>query len=226
MADLLSHLPRVWQRRTRSYRYNDSVLAYSDRELRARYGFGRASIQYIITNLTEDDLQRKTKRGHALKLIDQVLIALQFYASGNFLQVIGVEVHRFMGVHNVSQLVSTKQNEFVKWPTTKLRAWIRAREGSMASLYYVADRNSCFYTRTDRVTLVFYLNLTKNFDQFQEGLPVKRSSVWTNEAKWTVSSAVRILFCLYLVFCIFCILPFLKSYGDQIKLKTLEIHGN
>ena len=47
----------------------------------------------------------------------------------------------------------------------------------MASLYYVADKNSSFYTRTDRVTLVFYLNLTKTFEQFQEGLPVKRSSV-------------------------------------------------
>lgn len=122
MADLLFHLPRVQQRRPRSYRYNNSLLAFSDQELRARYRFGRASIEYI-TNLLEVDLRRKTKRGHALKPIDQVLIALRFYASGNFLQVIGdtIGVDKSTvsrAVHDVSQLLSTKQSEFIKWPTT------------------------------------------------------------------------------------------------------------
>ena len=40
-------------------------------------------------NLTEVDLQRKTNCYYALKPIDQVLIALQFYASGGLLQVVG-----------------------------------------------------------------------------------------------------------------------------------------
>ena len=81
MAGFLSDLPGVRQRRAqaRSYRYNDNILAYSDQELRARYKFGRASIDYI-TNPIEADLRRKTKRNHALKPIDQVLIALRFYA--------------------------------------------------------------------------------------------------------------------------------------------------
>ena len=41
------------------------------------------------TNLIETDLQRKTNRYNALKPIDQVLIAIQFYASGCLLQVVG-----------------------------------------------------------------------------------------------------------------------------------------
>ena len=60
---------------------------------------------------------------HALRPIDQVLIALRFYASGNFLQVIGdtVGVDKSTvsrAVHDVSQLLSAKQSMFIKWPTT------------------------------------------------------------------------------------------------------------
>ena len=41
------------------------------------------------TNLRETDLQRKTNCYNAPKPIDQVLIAIQFYASGCLLQVVG-----------------------------------------------------------------------------------------------------------------------------------------
>ena len=41
------------------------------------------------TNLIEVDLQRKTNCYNPLKPIDQVLIAIQFYASGCLLQVVG-----------------------------------------------------------------------------------------------------------------------------------------
>lgn len=95
MADFLLQLPPVQQRRPRNYQFNANLLNYTDEELRARYRFGSESIQFI-TNLIETDLRRKTNRSHALRPIDQVLIALRFYASGNFLQVIGdTEVHRF-----------------------------------------------------------------------------------------------------------------------------------
>ena len=76
------------RRRARIYRYNDSILTYSNQKLRTRYRFGRASIEYN-TNLIETDLQRKTNCYNALKPIDQVLIAIQFYASGCLLQVVG-----------------------------------------------------------------------------------------------------------------------------------------
>ena len=122
MADFLLQLPPVQQRRPRNYRYNANLLSYTDGELRARYRFGKESIQYI-TNLIETDLRRKTNRSHALRPIDQVLIALRFYASGNFLQVIGdtVGVDKSTvsrAVHDVSQLLSAKQSMFIKWPTT------------------------------------------------------------------------------------------------------------
>ena len=122
MADFLLQLPPVQQRRPRNYRYNANLLSYTDGELRTRYRFGKESIEYI-TSLIETDLRRKTNRSHALRPIDQVLIALRFYASGNFLQVIGdtVGVDKSTvsrAVHDVSQLLSAKQSMFIKWPTT------------------------------------------------------------------------------------------------------------
>lgn len=122
MADFLLQLPPVQQRRPRNYRFNSNLLNYTDEELRARYRFGSESIQFI-TNLIETDLRRKTNRSHVLRPIDQVLIALRFYASGNFVQVIGdtVGVDKSTvsrAVHDVSQLLSAKQNMFIKWPTT------------------------------------------------------------------------------------------------------------
>ena len=88
MADLLLDLPCVRQRRARIYLHNVTLLVYSNQKLRTRYRFGKASIEYS-TNLVEADLQRKTNCYYTLKLIDQVLIALQFYASGVLLQVDG-----------------------------------------------------------------------------------------------------------------------------------------
>ena len=88
MAELLFGLPCVRQRQARIYRYNDSILIYSNEKLRTRYRFGGASIEYT-TNLIKADLQRKANCYYALKPIDQVLIALHFYASGGLLQVVG-----------------------------------------------------------------------------------------------------------------------------------------
>ena len=88
MAELLFGYPCARQRQARIYRYNDSILTYGNEKLRTRYRFGRASIEYS-TNLVKADLQRKANCYYALKPIDQVLIALQFYASGGLLQVVG-----------------------------------------------------------------------------------------------------------------------------------------
>ena len=45
--------------------------------------FGRQGIGYI-TNLTADELRRRTRRNHALPPLQQVLIPLRFYASGSY----------------------------------------------------------------------------------------------------------------------------------------------
>ena len=108
MADLLFGLPCVRQRRARIYRYNDSILIYSrNQKLRSRYRFGRALIEYN-TNLINAGLQRKTN----YRPIDQVLIALQVYASGGLLQVVsdttGVDKSTVaLAVHNADTILET-----------------------------------------------------------------------------------------------------------------------
>ena len=102
MADLLYGLPCVRRRRARIYRYNDSILIYSNQKLRTRYRFGRASIE-CNTNLIKADLQRKTNCYYALKPIDQVLIALKIYPSAYFKLSATVS----LVVHNADALLET-----------------------------------------------------------------------------------------------------------------------
>ena len=114
MADLLFGLPCVRKGRARIYRYNDSILIYSNQKLRTCYRIGRAAIEHN-TNLIETDLQGKTNCYYALKPIDQVLIALQFYASSGLLQVVGdtTGVDRStvslssLAVHNADAILET-----------------------------------------------------------------------------------------------------------------------
>ena len=61
---------------------------FTDEELRAHYRFKRESILFI-TNLVARDITCNTQQNHALSPLHQVLIALRFYASGGFLQVVG-----------------------------------------------------------------------------------------------------------------------------------------
>ena len=98
-----------------------NIENFTDEELRNRFRFGRQGIGYI-TNLVADEIHRSTRRNHALPALQQVLIALRFYASGSFLQVIGdtagvdkSTVSRV--VTNVSNALIAKQSEFITWPT-------------------------------------------------------------------------------------------------------------
>ena len=88
MADLLFCDLRS-RRRERRFRAGSQfeIDRFTDDELLARYRFGRESIMFI-TNLVARDISRNTRRNHALHPLHQVLIALRFYASGSFLQVI------------------------------------------------------------------------------------------------------------------------------------------
>ena len=55
------------------------------------------SLEYI-TNHKEADLRGKRKHGHAVNQYTKELLALRFYAGGNFLQVVGDTV----GVHKAT----------------------------------------------------------------------------------------------------------------------------
>ncbi|XP_068710741.1 putative nuclease HARBI1 [Montipora foliosa] len=120
MADLLFADLRH-PRRPRQFKPPINIENFTDEELRNRFRFGRQGIGYI-TNLIADELRRSTRRNHALPPLQQVLIALRFYASGSFLQVIGdtagvdkSTVSRV--VTNVSNALIAKHSEFITWPT-------------------------------------------------------------------------------------------------------------
>ena len=74
-----------------------------------------------ITDLLAEDLRRKTQRNHPISALQQVLIALRFYASGSFLQVIGDTIGVDKStvsrvVTNVSLALVAKQQQYIKWP--------------------------------------------------------------------------------------------------------------
>ena len=112
------------RRRERKFRAGtqSDIDYYSDEELRVRYRFRRESILFI-TNLVAGDISRNTRRNHALPPLLQVLIALRFYASGSFLQVIG-DTFRVdkstvsRAITDVSRALIAKQPLFIKWPST------------------------------------------------------------------------------------------------------------
>ena len=112
------------RRRERRFRTGTQceIDDFTGEELRARYRFRRESILFI-TNLVAGDISRNTRLNHALPPLQQVLIALRFYASGSFLQVIGdtfgvdkSTVSRV--ITDVSRVLLVKQPRFIKWPST------------------------------------------------------------------------------------------------------------
>ena len=118
MTDLLfCDLRRRRRQRRFRTRTKCEIDDFTDEELRAHYRFRRESIVFI-TNLVAGDISRNTQRNHALPLLHQVLIALRFYASISFLQVIGdtFDVDKST-VSNVSWALIVKQPRFIKWPS-------------------------------------------------------------------------------------------------------------
>ena len=121
MADLLFPLIVPQMRERRFCQQEFSLDEFSDEELRSRYRFGSQSIEYL-TEIIGDDLQRQTKRNHAITPTLQILVSLRFLASGSFLQVIGdtfglpkSTVSRT--VTDVTLALAHKQSEFIVWPS-------------------------------------------------------------------------------------------------------------
>ncbi len=74
--------PKIREKRFRQH--NIFLDNFSDDELRSRFRFCRDSIEFFM-EILEEDLQRPTKRNHALSPTLQILVALRFFASGSFL---------------------------------------------------------------------------------------------------------------------------------------------
>uniref|UniRef100_A0A667ZBL6 DDE Tnp4 domain-containing protein n=1 Tax=Myripristis murdjan TaxID=586833 RepID=A0A667ZBL6_9TELE len=94
-----------WQRVLRE-RLNP-LDKYDDIGLYSRFRFPRAEIQRI-TDLLAADLQHHTDRNGALSPSLQVCLALRYFATGSFQNLVGdsIQVHK-----------STRFNEYVKFPT-------------------------------------------------------------------------------------------------------------
>lgn len=126
-ANVLFNVPR--ERKERRNEDFVNLEKYSDREFRERFHFGMPAVMFIV-ELLYDNLQRSTKRSHALTPLQQVLIALRFFASGSFLQCVGDS----LGVDKstVSRVISDVttalveiSNQFVCWPTNRRKQQIR-----------------------------------------------------------------------------------------------------
>jgi hypothetical protein len=61
---------------------------YSDFEFKKRYRFTKENFQFLC-NEFEEDLGRRTNRHGALSTANQLYIALRFYVTGSFLEVVG-----------------------------------------------------------------------------------------------------------------------------------------
>ncbi|CAG2192426.1 HARBI1 [Mytilus edulis] len=101
----------------------------TDKELRARYRFGRNSI-IRITDIVRKDIEHPTQRSQSLSAEMQVLVALRFFACGGFLQVVGdtlgidkSTVSRC--VQKVSDALNAKADQFIKWPSVQRKEDIK-----------------------------------------------------------------------------------------------------
>ncbi|TNM97597.1 hypothetical protein fugu_015753 [Takifugu bimaculatus] len=121
----MTALVHVMQQRQRQYKprqYTERpnlLLQYSDEELYSRYHFRTQDVIYLCDVLRPR--QRPTMRSHALTVEEQVLIALRFFASGSFFEVIAdsIEVTKStVGcvVHSVARALSSLLNEYMKFP--------------------------------------------------------------------------------------------------------------
>ncbi|XP_028395313.1 putative nuclease HARBI1 [Dendronephthya gigantea] len=154
MADVLQFVVpiRNFPRRQRRYRHdNVNIRGLTDAELRIRYRFGYQAINYI-TNLLYDDLIRDTKRNFSLIPDVQVLIALRFFASGSFLQVIGdtfgvdkSTVSRV--VRDVCLALSNKREQFIRWPSNQEKEKIKNGFYDMANFPGVIGCIDCTHIR-------------------------------------------------------------------------------
>ncbi|CAC5411101.1 HARBI1 [Mytilus coruscus] len=105
-------------------KYRERLLTIndlSDRELRAQYRFGRAGLEFT-TDIVRADIEHPTKRTKALSPEMQVLIALRYYATGSFMEVVGDKVGVDKStvsrcITRVSTVLASKAGTFIKWPS-------------------------------------------------------------------------------------------------------------
>ena len=113
------------RRANRVYRRElDPLNTYTENELRARFRFGRAGIEYIV-NLVKEEISPNTRRSYSLSASTQVLLTLRFLASRSFLEVIGDTFHSVdkstvsRVVRRITLALAAKAVDFIKFPSSR-----------------------------------------------------------------------------------------------------------
>lgn len=113
--------PIVHVLRQRRYRARESpLIELQDEDFFSRYRFSKQNFRRLL-HLFDDDIKHPTARSDALSSELQLCIALRFYASGSFLEVIGdtANVHKSTVcrvVDSVSNMLCRRLDEFVYFP--------------------------------------------------------------------------------------------------------------
>ena len=94
---------------------------YDDFDLYSRFRFPRAEIE-TITDLLAADLQHDSDRNGALSPSLQVCLALRYFATGSFQNLVGdsIQVHKSTvcrAIRKVALSLCKRLNEYVKFPT-------------------------------------------------------------------------------------------------------------
>jgi hypothetical protein len=94
-------------RRERVYRDQLDLLQVSDEELIKNYRFPRHEIINMIQEF-EPQLKRNTSRSHAISVCTQILVALRFYASGSFQNIVADSSG--LSQQSVSKIITSVSN--------------------------------------------------------------------------------------------------------------------
>ena len=110
------HVQRVRHLRDRF----NPLEEYDDEDFRLHFGLSKDSVS-DLAKILDEDLQHQTRRGLPLTPMQQVLIALRFYATGTFQRVIGdlfgVSVFAACKViHKVSRTIAKLKRRFLSIP--------------------------------------------------------------------------------------------------------------
>lgn len=113
----------ILMRRPKVFRLRSSPLDIWDEEdFRKRYRISKETVVWIVTEI-EDGLKRLTPRNYAVTPLEQFLITLRFYATGNMQQcsgdLSGVSKSTVCKiVHAVSRQICVKLKRFIVMPST------------------------------------------------------------------------------------------------------------
>ncbi|KAM7290407.1 putative nuclease HARBI1 [Ixodes scapularis] len=93
---------------------------FDEFELQQRFRFGYDGIMYLV-ELLRPDLEPQTRRSQVVSTELQVIVALQFFATGNFLITAGDYVHVHVStasriVRKVTAALARRAERFIRWP--------------------------------------------------------------------------------------------------------------